>query len=701
MNDLEKTEPSTTSPCRLNPVLQTFTLAVCAYLLWNYLTRKTYLTQNIAELLIGLKDIAILIYFIGCSYVVGSRLFRRITKVSDISTGMLVFSLALGFAFYSVLGLLIAMLHVLSPIMLWATLLIPSVVFWREWSKLISFLKAKGTASYSVHPASVFFIILFFVYGIAAISPPWAIDELTYHLAIPQEYLRSGGIPATSGIAFNYQPMAMSILYMYLMGIGSDYLPKLLHLFFLGLMILSMHRYAISLTTRRIALFATLLFSCQWAVQHGVQRANIDFHMAFYALVSFFLLIDLFLPERPFCISMSTESRIILSGIFLGTAIFSKYTAIASVAGSELLLLYLIYKSRIRMHHFVLFNVFALAIFVPCMIRNYLYTGDPLFWFLSKALGSYRIFNAEQFAALPGIVNLGIPNHSIQLFLLGPFMMYFLGAYPTINFDGFIDPFYMVTIVLGFYFLRTSLLMRIIYIYVVAFYAVWILTAPITRYLLPIMPLLALITMITFSAIEDSFPSRFKSWARSSVTALVLLFCLINLTSFWVSSGYLMGNNIQASLGMIEKKDYLRPTEAGATLEAEKFIDRLEAKEGRPANSESGKIFMIRANQTYYLKRGVYGDAMHLNLPLLKSVEDGGQDPLFWLRSKGYRYILYDLGRTGWYLQPTSNSPYLNPHPENIRVLTMWNRYFSEHIERRIKKIGIFGGLILFQVPEA
>jgi len=308
---------------------------------------------------------------------------------------------------------------------------------------------------------------------------------------------------------------------------------------------------------------------------------------------------------------------------------------------------------------------------------------------------------ADQFEAMPGIVNLGVPNPSLQLFLLGPLFTYFYGAYPTINFDGFIDPFYMVTLVLGLLFLRTSVLLRVIYIYACAFYAVWILTAPTTRYLLPIMPLIALVTLITLHTLADSIQGRLQVWMRGVVAVLVLLFCFINLTNFWASSGYLLGNNVQTSLGMIPKEEYLKSTEAGATLSVAKFIDNLEAEEGREGQAEAGKIFMIHANQAYYLNRGVYSDVVHLNLPLLKSVEDGGQDPLDWLRSEGYRYILYDVGRVYWYLRPATKSPYLNPHPENVEVLTMWSKYFNQHIEHRVKKLGMFGGLVLFQVPEA
>jgi len=78
-----------------------------------------------------------------------------------------------------------------------------------------------------------------FLFGLFIIStvilasvPPVSKDALVHHLAVPELYLKHGGIYEIPSMSFSYYPMNLDLLYLISLYFGNDIIPKCIHFCF-------------------------------------------------------------------------------------------------------------------------------------------------------------------------------------------------------------------------------------------------------------------------------------------------------------------------------------------------------------------------------------------------------------------------------------------------------------------------------------
>jgi hypothetical protein len=322
---------------------------------------------------------------------------------------------------------------------------------------------------------------------------------------------------------------------------------------------------------------------------------------------------------------------------------------------------------------------------VPMLVRNAVFTGDPLFPFLAGRLGAFSQISKEQVEAWNAFIGIYTPRLSPRSVVMLPLLAYVGAKFPAVNYDGYWDPFYLLSIPLGLVLVRRHPQVGRLYVFLLVFMAAW-LTAPYIRYALPAIAITCLLT----AGCVDQLPRLLDGGRGSAVVRMVgrtciVGFALIQFASFWGLGRSLLSHGPSEFLGLEDRRTFLHTTQAGETFEVNEYLRaRLQPKE---------RLFMILADQPYYLDLPVFADPTRTNLALLRAQ----REPIAWLTEHGYRYVLVDEGRMHWIRSQKPVDPSFNPEPGAMRSFEgLWS-WWKRDLEPQLRPIGRFGAHVLFE----
>jgi 4-amino-4-deoxy-L-arabinose transferase-like glycosyltransferase len=336
---------------------------------------------------------------------------------------------------------------------------------WRQWhpSNLPSFL-------------TVFYLSLIALWTLlVALLPPTDWDGLFYHLTGPKLYLQAGRVIGGVDIPHLNFPSLMEMLYAWAMLLRSDVAAKLLHAFF-GLLLGGL----IYLTARRLlnkkaAWLAVLVFASMPMISTLAGWAYNDLALAFYQLASLYTFVKYQiresgnrgireshtsnlqspippgLPARAGNLQSPTPNPrwLALSGIFAGMAMGLKYTGfVAPLVIGALILWYAVrrmpggFDFKMLLLNLAVFFLPALLVALPWYVKNWAFTGNPVYPFLSSLFdGRYwDSFRADWYSAagtgigwrpgtllaLPMLLTLGVRDVNYWDGRTGPLFLLFL-----------------------------------------------------------------------------------------------------------------------------------------------------------------------------------------------------------------------------------------------------------------------------------
>ena len=254
---------------------------------------------------------------------------------------------------------------------------------------------------------------------ILASVPPVDRDALTHHLAVPKLYLKHGGMVEIPSVPFSYYPMNLDLLYLIPLYFGNDIVPKYIHFAFALLTAWLIYGYL----RRRLEgplwglLGAFLFLSLPVIVKLSV-TVYVDLGMIFFSTASLLYLLK-------WAESGLSTRLLILSGLFCGLALGTKYNALISLLLLTALVPILYIRSANGMKlqpsategrnpspqgaalvspvvlravcHTAVFVVVALLVCSPWMIRNIVWTGNPLYPLYQGFFGSIQHAPGEGF----------------------------------------------------------------------------------------------------------------------------------------------------------------------------------------------------------------------------------------------------------------------------------------------------------------
>ena len=234
---------------------------------------------------------------------------------------------------------------------------------------------------------------------VLAAVPPVDRDALTHHLAVPKLYLKYGGLVEIPWVPFSYYPMNLDLLYMIPLYFGNDIIPKYIHFAFALLTGCLIFGYLKQRTGKSLyGFFGALLFISLPIVIKLSITVYVDLGLIFFSTASLLYILR-------WAADGYSARHLILAGVFCGLALGTKYNGLVTFFLLACLVPVLYVRGEgvalpcgkkpdgsgngLQRHggraalkavaSGVVFSVVALAVFSPWMIRNFIWTRNPVY----------------------------------------------------------------------------------------------------------------------------------------------------------------------------------------------------------------------------------------------------------------------------------------------------------------------------------
>ncbi len=216
-----------------------------------------------------------------------------------------------------------------------------------------------------------FVIIIFFtLYFIFASLPPSFYDSLVYHLGIPNLYLQNGGFVKTLNFLYANTSIYYEVFLIPAVFLG-DEVPRLFHFLFSFLFIVEFisfvkESYSIK---KGWLVFIVILTMPITAFLMVTVKNDVIASIFIYLGVKFFL-----------------KKRYIESGIFFGFSIGVKYFSFLGVFLFFLVdfIFEVFFRKKLFFRKYFLISFLIIVLLLPLFIKNFYFTGNPVFPFMFK-----------------------------------------------------------------------------------------------------------------------------------------------------------------------------------------------------------------------------------------------------------------------------------------------------------------------------
>lgn len=536
-------------------------------------------------------------------------------------------SSALGLCFLAYAVLILGLLGVLTPPVLWGMtglLLLFSLFNLKKdfgifKNALADCKKDKSLEDYLICSLGLLSFIAAFI---SVLAPETANDSLCYHLNLPKLYLSQGSIRHTS---FDYNsefPLLMEMLYTLGLGLGSSSLAKFFHLVS-GFLTAGMAGVMVTRLSgmKRYGKWIFVFLLTTPVIFNQLSTTYVDVGLACFSFFSLMCLMYYLEADE------NETNFLILAGIFAGFALSIKYLALI-VVGIEALLIFSVSIKRSPGKSLRNLLLFAVPIFLCSSywyIRAYLTTGNPVYPYF------YQIFKSGN--PIIQYNDIGVPK-KIASFLT---VFWTLTMKPGI-FEGFgvqIGPGYLAFLPLSFLAIkknRQNSQFVWLWIFSVLFLTAWFLLGQSLRFLVPALPVLAVLVGLGLSSLKENISAK-------SIRALFVMVIVLH-TGF---AFYHTRRDFKVALGRETSANYLHRYERSYDLA--EFVNK-----NLPADS---LIMNVDETHMFYFQRKLIRESTYVDM---------GQH--YWegavnsaqvirnLKTRGFSHILYSKRLNGFQDQP-------------------------------------------------
>jgi hypothetical protein len=333
---------------------------------------SSYVSSNLAEL-------AFFAAIIAAVYYVGDKVIELLCLDID-GLDRLFVSITAGFGICAVFVFIAGMAGAIykEPARIAvATLAILGAV--RAFSKFRGRFADTIKLSAAPSPLALIIVALLGFGFMAAWTPTWTYDALLYHIAVPKAYILAHQIHYIRDFLPANYPLNGEMLFMLGLLIKDDTVPQLLTYFIACWVVLGVFVFARRFFSYRTAVLAVMLLCTVSAFAYNITLNNNDTVLALFAFAGVYALVGW----------RETKNMMWLyvAGAFFGFAAGSKYSGFFMLVASGFLVVSLIVLSVGRgpseaVRAALMAVGFALAAFIgvgPWLIKNYIYTGNPVY----------------------------------------------------------------------------------------------------------------------------------------------------------------------------------------------------------------------------------------------------------------------------------------------------------------------------------
>jgi hypothetical protein len=268
-------------------------------------------------------------------------------------------------------------------------------------------------------------------------------------------------------------------------------------------------------------------------------------------------------------------SLLVLAGIFSGMIMSVKYTGVIMYLFGAAVFIYLMIRKRAGFGGVMAYLALPLLIVMPYLLKNYFFTGNPVYPFFAASFNTEEGLIRDALAYVSHVAGFGVPVNFTN-FLIYPF----LAVFDNRLFGGdIISPLFLISFLL----LPLTDLKKTVMpaVFMLVYLTAWFFTGQVLRFLLPVVPLGALI----FSQAYMKTGSKFK------YAALVLLVIPQAFVSFYFAEKYLSPFKVFSQ----DRAEYT--AERISYFPAAEFINK---------NAVKGSVVLLLGEaRTFYIEKSV------------------------------------------------------------------------------------------------
>jgi 4-amino-4-deoxy-L-arabinose transferase-like glycosyltransferase len=250
---------------------------------------------------------------------------------------------------------------------------------------------------------------------VMAAVPPVSRDALTHHLAVPKLWLKSGNLSEIPTIKFSYYPMNLDLLYLIPLYFGNDIIPKYIHFAFALLTAWLIFVFLKDRTAKtHYGLLGALLFLSLPVILKLSITVYVDLGLVFFSTAALLYVLKWAANENQ-------TRHLLIAGLFCGLGLGTKYNGLISFFLLTCLIPGLYLRTNLQPEDTVegpansnrrqkntagmtslrafqaaaLFVSIALLVFSPWMIRNFRWTGNPIYPLYQNAFNALHLADTE------------------------------------------------------------------------------------------------------------------------------------------------------------------------------------------------------------------------------------------------------------------------------------------------------------------
>ncbi len=563
----------------------------------------------------------------------------------------LVIKIAVGAATWSLFWFVIGLVSDYSKLMACLMLAIGLAGAF-SWLRRLRSIKEKSRVP---EPAKIFDKVVMFLAAvpivlsfIASLAPPTAKDTLLYHFSVPKQFIAQGGNAVIEGNIASYLALGTEMHVVWAMLLGNIVSERAAEAaagatvwLFFPLLLAAVFGIAREAgISRRWSLMAVLMAATVPTAYHVAASAYIDVALALYVLLATYSLTRWWKTLE--------KTWLILMAIFLGAALSAKLTTLFVMAAFALVILFkarnnpvttvpgsdMASKATTGKIAAFGFGAFLLAgvIASPWYLRTWAETGSPIFPFYmsiweGKAPG-WDVDRSNLFQLMNS--QYGGADKTVVDYLIAPWNIS-VTAQPEIaaNFDGVLGVAFLIglpLLIFALWKLDLRVEAKIFSGVALVMFLFWLFSSQQLRYLLPILPLLAIAIAAAVESMSDRRDILNKA-AKFSI-GFAAIACIATSAAWFLQKAPL-----RVVLGGETQDEYL-----ARNLDYYPYYQWLNSE-----SSADAKVWLINMRRdSYHLDRPYFSDYLFEDLTLkeLLWASDSARDMRDAAAKRGFNFIL-------------------------------------------------------------
>jgi 4-amino-4-deoxy-L-arabinose transferase-like glycosyltransferase len=467
----------------------------------------------------------------------------------------------------------------------------------------------------------------------ASLTPEVGWDPNVAHLTLPKLYLANGGFRRVPFNVYSYWPLNIQLLYAFAMLIHDYVLAKLLNLMFLVLCMVAVYRLASRHSSAIGGSCAAMLTLANPVLLDEARFAYIDLGFAFFFVMAFAFALEHLESRRL--------APLVLAGVCCGAIAGTKL--LGAVAAPCIAITVVVARlkpnptadsrpptsfSAVEMRRAIRDVVLCIAVpafmlALPWYFRSYWYAGNPFYPLFYAWFGGpeWNASLTQQFYVWQQSIGMGRQWFD---YLLLPFRVVLSGGDDYRHFDGRVSQVWVIVVPLSLALSGSNRITRPALGVAGLYFVTWAATSQQARFLIPILPLLAIAGGVAIDNVLARFPAIRPARMRLiAVAGSVLL--------LW-STHVVVMDGARAGRGMLTQGVSVPGAAKGPLYQ---FIDDRLPPDAR--------LMLLNTNQGFFVDREYVADSFFEASQMNALMLDGsGNAPELSrrLRARGITHVL-------------------------------------------------------------